>query len=189
MKFKRIITAAATIVALGAPVLLMAQPASAAARNGVCDSGEFCYYYNSDEAGSISDFTNSVGDYGTTEPSCYDFKGSGCRRGHLHQEQRRFGMEPQQQDRPGLLQYRLRRGRSQDFAPGAKGNLNVDAEEQRRLAFVPRGRRQRRRPRSTTTTVAPMASREAVHRVRVVPDPDPARHPELRQHVWRRDLG
>ena len=46
--------------------------ASAAGRDGVCDSGEFCYYYNSNEAGSISDFTGSLADYGTTQPSCYE---------------------------------------------------------------------------------------------------------------------
>ena len=36
-----------------------AAPASAAERDGVCNSGEFCYYFNSGEAGSISDFTDS----------------------------------------------------------------------------------------------------------------------------------
>lgn len=58
-------------------VVGVAAPASAAARDGVCDSGEFCYYYNSDNAGSISDFAGSVSDYATTQPSCYDFKGAG----------------------------------------------------------------------------------------------------------------
>jgi hypothetical protein len=46
--------------------------ASAAARDGGCDSGEFCYYYNSNQAGSVSDFTDSLDDYGTTQPTCYD---------------------------------------------------------------------------------------------------------------------
>ncbi|WP_201847364.1 peptidase inhibitor family I36 protein [Myceligenerans indicum] len=59
----------------------VAGPASAAARDGVCDSGEFCYYYNSNNAGSVSDFTASVSDYGTSQPSCYDFKGSGSGQG------------------------------------------------------------------------------------------------------------
>jgi len=48
--------------------------AATTARNGVCDSGEFCYFYNSDNLGAISDFSASVGDYGSTQPSCYDFK-------------------------------------------------------------------------------------------------------------------
>ena len=65
---------------LGA-VVGVAVPASAAARDGNCDSGEFCYYYNSGNAGSVSDFTGSVSDYGTTQPSCYDFKSSGSGQG------------------------------------------------------------------------------------------------------------
>ena len=32
-------------------------------------------------AGSVSDFTGSIGDYGTTQPSCYDFKGAGAGKG------------------------------------------------------------------------------------------------------------
>jgi hypothetical protein len=55
--------------------------AFAASRDGTCDSGEFCYYYNSNEAGSVSDFTDSVDDYGTTQPTCYDFKGAGAGKG------------------------------------------------------------------------------------------------------------
>ncbi|WP_211234814.1 peptidase inhibitor family I36 protein [Glycomyces arizonensis] len=59
----------------------MAEPAAASARDGSCESGEFCYYYNSNNEGSVSDFTDSVSDYGTTQPSCYEFKGSGSGQG------------------------------------------------------------------------------------------------------------
>jgi cell wall-associated NlpC family hydrolase len=59
----------------------VAAPASAAARDGVCDSGEFCYYYNSGNVGSVSDFTSSVSDYGTTQPGCYDFKSAAAGQG------------------------------------------------------------------------------------------------------------
>ena len=69
----------AGVVASG--LLAQGAPAQAAGRDGVCDSGEFCYYYNSDQAGSVSDFTGSLGDYGTTQPSCYDFKGAGAGKG------------------------------------------------------------------------------------------------------------
>jgi len=55
-----------------------AAPAQAAARNGICESGEFCYYYNSYNQGSVSDFTASVADYGTSQPDCYEFKGPGA---------------------------------------------------------------------------------------------------------------
>ncbi|MFC5755007.1 hypothetical protein, partial [Actinomadura rugatobispora] len=71
------LAAGVAATALGGTVFIPASPASAANRDGVCDNGEFCYYFNSDNQGSISDFTGSVADYGTTQPSCYDFKGAG----------------------------------------------------------------------------------------------------------------
>lgn len=55
----------------------VAAPAQAATRDGVCDTGEFCYYFNSDFAGSISDHGTKLGDYGTTTPSCYTFRTAG----------------------------------------------------------------------------------------------------------------
>lgn len=78
-----------TATALGALALtasgfgaLAASPAAeAAGRNGACDPGEFCYNFNSDLKGSWSDFTKSVGDYGTSQPSCYEFKGAGPGKG------------------------------------------------------------------------------------------------------------
>lgn len=51
------------------------------ARNGICETGELCYSYNSGFTGSISDFTTSVPDLGATEPSCYDFKSTGTGHG------------------------------------------------------------------------------------------------------------
>ena len=35
----------------------------------------------SGEAGSISDFTASLDDYGATQPTCYEFKGAGAGKG------------------------------------------------------------------------------------------------------------
>ncbi|AKU15623.1 peptidase inhibitor family I36 protein [Luteipulveratus mongoliensis] len=58
-----------------------ASPAHAAARDGVCDAGEFCLYYNSNQAGSLSDFTGSISDYGAAQPGCYDFKSTGAGKG------------------------------------------------------------------------------------------------------------
>ncbi|CAN7542401.1 peptidase inhibitor family I36 protein [Terrabacter sp. LjRoot27] len=69
--------AALALAISGLTALAGATPAHAADRNGVCETGEFCYYYNSDHAGSVSDFTSSVADYGTDQPGCYDFKTSG----------------------------------------------------------------------------------------------------------------
>ncbi|CRK61700.1 Group B streptococcal surface immunogenic protein [Alloactinosynnema sp. L-07] len=76
--FKKITLAALMGTLIG--VSLGATPASAAAaaaRDGVCQTGEFCYYFNSDHQGSVSDFTTSIPDYGTTAETCYEFKGAG----------------------------------------------------------------------------------------------------------------
>jgi hypothetical protein len=121
---RRVVTALAATAALAAPILVTASPASAAARDGVCESGEFCYYYNSDEAGSVSDFTGSVDDYGTTEPSCYDFKGPGagkgtCIKNNAASVWNRSSKTVRVYFNSGYA------GASQDFAAGAKGNLNA----------------------------------------------------------------
>lgn len=65
-------------LALPATPSYAAQPTP---RNGICEKGEFCYYYNSNQTGSVSDFTGSLGNYGTTQPSCYEFKGTGNGKG------------------------------------------------------------------------------------------------------------
>ena len=81
MRLRTMVTAGAMLTALAASTLAGAGSASAAGRDGVCNSGEFCYYFNSNEAGSVSDFTGSVSDYGTSQPGCYDFKGAGNGKG------------------------------------------------------------------------------------------------------------
>lgn len=66
---------------IGTVVLTAQSPASAAtARNGVCESGEICIYYNSDRGGSVSDFTTGVPNWGTGD-NCYVFKGPGLGQG------------------------------------------------------------------------------------------------------------
>ena len=81
MKSARIqVLAAATGLVAVASIGLTA-PAQASERDGLCEAGEFCYYYNRDHVGSISDFTGSVPDYGTTQPSCFEFKGAGSGQG------------------------------------------------------------------------------------------------------------
>lgn len=105
--------------------LVTAAPAQAASRNGVCESGEFCYYYNSGHAGSLSDHTGSLADYGTTQPSCYEFKSSGNGQGLCIKNQAASAWNRTSStvrvyynsDYNGSYAY-------QDFAPGAKTNLN-----------------------------------------------------------------
>lgn len=80
-KARRVATALAVASAAFAGAVAVAPSAHAAGRNGICESGEFCYYYNSGIAGSVSDFTGSLGNYGATQPDCYEFKGAGAGQG------------------------------------------------------------------------------------------------------------
>lgn len=65
------------LAVLGALLVVVATstaPASAATRNGDCESGEICFYFYANYEGSVSDFTGSLDNYGSTQPSCYEFK-------------------------------------------------------------------------------------------------------------------
>ncbi len=99
-------------------------PAAAAARDGTCDSGEFCYYYNSNQAGSVSDFTDSLDDYGTTQPTCYDFKGAGSGKG-LCVKNNAASVWNRTSKTVRVYFNSNFAGATQDFAAGAKGNLNA----------------------------------------------------------------
>lgn len=72
---------ALALTASGFGAIASSPAAEAAGRNGACEPGEFCYNFNSDLKGSWSDFTKSVGDYGTSQPGCYEFKGAGAGKG------------------------------------------------------------------------------------------------------------
>ncbi|MGN6415203.1 peptidase inhibitor family I36 protein, partial [Flexivirga sp.] len=96
----------------------------ATARNGVCESGEFCLYYNSNEAGSVSDFNTSISDYGATQPGCYEFKGAGAGQGLCVKNQaasvwNRTGKTVYVYYNSGYA------GAKQSFGAGVKGNLNA----------------------------------------------------------------
>ncbi|MFI0412493.1 peptidase inhibitor family I36 protein, partial [Actinomadura sp. 3N508] len=118
-----------TVVLGGAALAAIAAPASAAARDGKCDSGEFCYYYNSGNAGSISDFTSSVADYGTEQPSCYDFKGAGSGKGKCVKNAAASVWN--RSSKTVRVYFNSNYGGSyQDFKAGAKGNLNSTLKNQ-----------------------------------------------------------
>jgi murein DD-endopeptidase MepM/ murein hydrolase activator NlpD len=70
-----------TTGALLTTAAVAAPAAQAAARDGACDPGEFCLYFNSDHQGSVSDFTTSIPDYGDTQPGCYEYRGPGNGKG------------------------------------------------------------------------------------------------------------
>lgn len=66
---KRLLGILGAAIALTGLLIGLAPSATAAARNGVCESGEFCLYYNDTSTGSLVDMINSQPDYGT---------GAGC---------------------------------------------------------------------------------------------------------------
>ena len=114
---------AATVVALTGLATLQATPSQAAGRDGVCTTGEFCYYYNSGEAGSVSDFTGSLADYGTSQPSCYDFKGSGNGKG-LCIKNNAASVRNNTSQTVRVFYNSNYQGHYQDFAPGTSGPLD-----------------------------------------------------------------
>ncbi|MFD1932624.1 MULTISPECIES: peptidase inhibitor family I36 protein [Nonomuraea] len=125
----RILTAATAAMALGGTVLATASPASAANRDGICDTGEFCYYFNSNNQGSVSDFTGSIDDYATTQPTCYDFKGPGNGKGECIKNAAASAWN--RSSKTVRVYFNSgHAGTYQDFAPGTKGNLNPDLKNQ-----------------------------------------------------------
>ncbi|TDB81651.1 cell surface protein [Actinomadura sp. KC216] len=128
-KLNKVLSVTAATAAIGGTVLATVSPASAAARDGKCDSGEFCYYFNSGNAGSISDFTSSVDDYGTEQPSCYDFKGAGNGKGKCIKNNAASVWN--RSSKTVRVYYNSNYGGAyQDFKAGAKGNLNSTLKNQ-----------------------------------------------------------
>src|SRR5689334_19386878 len=111
---------AAAVVAVSGTVLVSESPALATSRNGVCESGEFCYYFNSGNKGSVSDFTGSVADYGATQPSCFDFKGPGAGKGKCVKNAAASVWNRSSKTVRVYFNSNYG-GRYQDFKPGAKG--------------------------------------------------------------------
>ena len=102
---------------------------AATARNGVCESGEFCLYYNSDYAGSVSDFSTSVSDYGSSLPSCYVFKGTGAGRGLCVKNQAASAVN--KTGKPVTVFYNSGyAGASQTIPAGGRANLNASLKNE-----------------------------------------------------------
>lgn len=77
----KIVAFAALGVALLSGTVIAAPSAQAVSpRNGVCESGEVCLYYNSNHQGSLVDFTGSIRTYGTGS-SCIKYVSPGAGRG------------------------------------------------------------------------------------------------------------
>lgn len=78
----RLVAVAGAVVGLAIPLAGTAHAGTA--RNGICEAGEFClfYYPTGVSGGAVSDF--AVGDIpnlGPTQPTCYEFRGSGTGSG------------------------------------------------------------------------------------------------------------
>src|SRR4051794_23219765 len=103
---------------------VVAPTAQAAVRDGGCDTGEFCLYFNSDNQGSLSDFGGSVADYGSTKPTCYVFKGAGadqgeCVKNHAASVWNNTSV-------PVTVYYNSSySGANQTIAPGGRANLDA----------------------------------------------------------------
>ena len=78
--FRRFAVGLVAMLGVAAALVGTAPTASATARNGVCESGEFCLYYNRGNAGSRVDLVNSQRDYGTGS-GCITFVSSGSGQG------------------------------------------------------------------------------------------------------------
>jgi hypothetical protein len=113
-----------SLIVGGLALVAPASPAAAAtARNGVCESGEFCLYYLSNRTGSVSDFTGSVRNYGSSQPSCYEFRGPGAGQGQCVKNN---AMSVWNRSSHAVTVYSESnyQGSSQTFASGQYGNLN-----------------------------------------------------------------
>lgn len=82
MSAKKLLSAVIGLAAAATTGVLTAAPSSAAypvdgggptARNGVCEVGEFCLYYNSNQSGSMVDLGGSDANYGSDPANCTKF--------------------------------------------------------------------------------------------------------------------
>ncbi|GAB3663301.1 hypothetical protein GCM10027589_26790 [Actinocorallia lasiicapitis] len=125
----KVLTTATAAMAVSGIVLATASPAQAATRNGVCETGEFCYYFNSNLKGSLSDFSGSVADYGTKQPACYDFKGPGAGKGKCIKNEAASVWN--RSTKTVRVYFNTgHAGKYQDFKAGAKGNLSAALKNQ-----------------------------------------------------------
>ncbi len=124
--FRRIAAATAATLGLAAALVTTAPTASATARNGVCETGEFCLYYNSDHLGSRVDLVNSQRDYGTGA-GCVEFVSSGAGQGQCVKNNTASVWN--RTGKPVFVFYSSDYGGTYDQIPdGAKVNLNANVK-------------------------------------------------------------
>ncbi len=116
-------TCLAAVTGLVVVAMGVAAPAQAANRDGICDEYEFCYFYNSGNAGAVSDFTSAIADYGATQPQCYEFCGGGQGDGACVKNGAASVWNLTDQT-VRVYHNSDYGGHYQDFAPGVKVNLD-----------------------------------------------------------------
>ncbi len=126
MVIKRMAAGLVAVIGLAAGLLATAPAATAAARDGVCQSGEFCLYYNSNHGGSLVDLVNSQRDYGTGS-GCVTFVSSGSGRGQCVKNNTASVWN--RTGKPVFVFYNSDFGGTYDQVPnGAKVNLNSNVK-------------------------------------------------------------
>lgn len=80
MRITRLAATAAAVLGLAGALVATAPAANAGARNGTCETGEFCLYYNTGHTGSLVDLVNSQRDYGSGA-GCIEFVSTGSGKG------------------------------------------------------------------------------------------------------------
>lgn len=119
----RRISSGASILALIIGALALPATAQAAERDGVCDSGEVCFYHNSNQQGSVSDFAGSIPNYGESQPECYEFRGPGKGQGECLKND--AASVTNNTDQPVIVYYNSNfKGTSQTIPAGASVNLD-----------------------------------------------------------------
>jgi GH24 family phage-related lysozyme (muramidase) len=102
-----------------------AAPAIAAANDGLCETGEFCYYYSATNAGSMRDFSSSsLPSYTDSTGSCYTFKSAGAGQGECVQNHA-ASVWNRTSSTVNVYYNSNYGGASQGFASNAKGDLNA----------------------------------------------------------------
>ncbi len=122
----------ATLAIAGAVALLVtATPAAnaATARNGICERGEFCLYYGYGFTGSVSDFNGAIPNYGSTLPSCYEFKGPGAGQGQCVKNNARSARNLTSIWVVKVFYNSNYGGRNVTYNPGGEGSLTYIATE------------------------------------------------------------
>jgi hypothetical protein len=118
---RRIVIATLSVVATVAASALIASPAQAASYNGVCETGEFCLYYNSGNQGSLRDFPGSIPSYGEGA-TCHKFISAGAGQGQCVKNNAASAWN--RQAPPVTVFYKSGyAGAIDNFSPGSKADL------------------------------------------------------------------